>query len=198
MLLRAHFAADAGVRFLMKCLILITALLFLRIAHADLFAVNTVELCSLFVDEGIVPTEYGPGSNPNGKLCYTPVDHEEWKNTGYLISYRVIGHWKWTELTSNAYISFEGLESRIVEDDVLSKYKRMVYLLLKRAARNTGEDKLSEITDAIVSENQTSQSIEAISIRSYISRKIHAGQERVEYRVNIHNQCMYHPSGPCG
>jgi len=182
----------------MKYLILIAALLVSNIAYADLFDVDPAELCTLFNDEGILTTEYGPGSDPNGKLCYTPIDHEDWKNTGYLLEYRVLGYWKWPELTGNAYISIEGLESRIIEDDVLSKYKRLVYVLLKNVISNVDEDKLLEITNAIITTNQTSQSIDAISIRSYITRKVHAGRERIKYRVNINNQCMYHPNDTTG
>ncbi len=182
----------------MKYLILIATLLYSNILYADLFDIDPVKLCTLFQDEGVVTTEYGPGSDPNGKLCYTQIDHKEWKNKGYRLDYRVLGYWKWTELTGNAFISIEGLESRIIEDDVLSKYKRMVYMLINNVAMNVDEDKLSKITNAIITENQTSQSIDAISIRSYITRKVYADRVWIKYRVNVNNQCMYRPNDTTG
>ena len=182
----------------MKYLNLIATLLYSNILYADLFDIDPVKLCNLFNDEGVITTDYGPGSDPNGKLCYTQIDDEEWKNKGYRLDYRVLGYWKWTELTGNAYISIEGLESRIIEDNVLSKYKRMVYMLINNVAMNVDEDKLSKITNAIITENRTSQSIDAISIYSYITRKVYADRVWIKYRVNVNNQCMYHPNDTTG
>jgi len=182
----------------MKYLILISTLLYSNILYADLFDIDPVKLCTLFQDEGVVTTDYGPGSDPNGKLCYTQIDDEEWKNKGYRLDYRVLGYWKWTELTGNAFISIEGLKSRIIEDNVLSKYKRMVYMLINNVAMNVDKDKLSKITNTIITENRTSQSIDAISIRSYITRKVYADRVWIKYRVNVNNQCMYHPNDTTG
>ncbi len=94
----------------MKVLCLMTTLLYSNNLCADLFDLDPVTLCNLFNDEGVITTEYGPGSDPNGKLCYTQTDDEEWQNKGYRLDYRVLGHWKWTELTGKAYISIEGLD----------------------------------------------------------------------------------------
>jgi hypothetical protein len=197
--LRSGFATPADrVRLIMKCLILIATLLYSNILCADLFDVDPVKLCTLFNDEGVKTTEYGPGSNPNGKLCYTQIDDKEWENQGYRLDYRVLGYWKWTELTGNAFISIKGLESRIIEDDVLSKYKRMVYMLIKNVTMNVDEDKLSKITNAIITEDRTSQSIDAISIYSYVTRKVYSDRVMIKYRVNIYNQCMYHPNDTTG
>ena len=182
----------------MKYLILIAILLYSNILYADLFDADPVKLCTLFNDEGVITTDYGPVSDSNGKLCYTQIDDKEWKDKGYRLDYRVLGYWKWTELTGNAFISVEGLESRIIEDDVLSKYKRMVYKLMNNVAMNVGEDKLSKITNAIIIENETRQNIDAISITSYVTRKIYTDRVMIKYRVNINNQCMYHPNDTTG
>ncbi len=191
-------ACARSVRFTMKILILIVMFSYSNILYADLLDVDPVMLCNLFNDEGVVTTEYGPGSDPNGKLCYTQIDQEEWKSRGYRLDYRVLGHWKWTELTGKTFISIDGLESRINEDDVLSKYERMVYKLIKNVTKNVDEDKLSKLTNAIMSEDRTSQSIDAILIYSYINRKVHADGVTIKYRVNIDNQCLYHPNDTTG
>ena len=182
----------------MKIYILIVTLLYSNILCADLFDIDPVKLCTLFNDVGVITTEYGPGSDPNGKLCYTQIDDKEWKNIGYRLDYRVLGYWKWTELTGNAFISIEGLESRIIEDDVLSKYKQMVYTLINNVTRNFDEEKLSRITNAITTQNHTSQSIDAIFIYSHVTRKTYGDKVMIEYRVDINNHCMYHPNDQSG
>ena len=180
----------------MKQLLLFVTLSLSFNVQADLLDIDPVSLCTLFEHEGVFTTKYGVGSNPKGKLCYIPRNRSAHKNNGYLLSYRVLGHFRWTDLTGKVFISIKGDESKIQADNMLAKYKRMVFSLIDKVTSNINKKKIKQIVNDITTKRSTSQSVEAMLISSYISRKEYNGKVFVEYRIDISNQCSYHPSDP--
>lgn len=180
----------------MKYILLLISLLISKFAYSDLFDTDPELLCNLFKDEGVTTSKFSPDPYSKRKLCYTSISDKEWVTKGYRLDYRVLEHWKWRGLTGKAFISIEGLESRIVKDDVLSKYKRMVYTLLNNVTRDTDEGTVRKITNAITTQTSSSQSIEAIHISSSISRRDDGDEFLIKYRVDLSNHCFYHPTDP--
>jgi len=180
----------------MKYILLLVLLLCSKNAHSDLFDIDPELLCTLFIDEGVATSKFSPDPYSKRKLCYTSISDKEWVTNGYRLDYRVLEHWKWPGLTGNTFISINGLEFRILKDDVLSKYSRMVYSLLDSVTSDTDEVKLKKITNLITTQSRSSQSIEGILISSSISRGYDGDKILIKYRVDLSNHCFYHPTDP--
>ena len=178
----------------MKNILLLILLLSSNIVFADLLDVDPKLLCNLFKDVNVMTSEFSPDPYSRRKLCYTSISDKDWMSKGYRLDYRVLEHWKWQGLTGKVFISIKGLESNIIKDGIPSKYKRMVYALIKNVTRDIDEEKILKITNAITTKTSNSLSIEAMLVSSYIERKNDGNKVIIKYRVDIKNHCFFHPS----
>jgi len=180
----------------MKYFLLFVTLSLSLNTQADLLEIDPVSLCTLFNHEDVITTKYEADFYSKEKICYIPQNRPAFKKNGYVLSYRVLGHFRWTDLTGKVFISIKGDESRMLADNMPAKYKRMVFALIDKVTVNTSKKEITQIVKAITTKRSTYQSVEAMSVSSYISRKEYGGQVQAEYRIDISNQCLYHPTEP--
>lgn len=180
----------------MKYFLLFVTLSLSLNTQADLLEVDPVSLCTLFNHEDVITTKYEADFYSKEKICYIPRNHAADKKRGYQFLYRVLGHFRWTDLTGKVFISIKGDESKMRADNMPAKYKRMVYALIDKVTVNTSKKKITQIVKAITTKRSTYQSVEAMSVSSYISREEYEGQVHAEYRIDISDQCVYHPTDP--
>lgn len=178
----------------MKYFLLFVTLSLSLNTQADLLDIDPVSLCTLFNHEDVITTKFESDSYTKDKSCYIPRHRKAFKKNGYVLGYRVLGDYRWTDLTSKVFISIQGEESRMQSDNMPAKYKRMVFALIDKVTMNTSKKKITQIVKAVTTKRSTYQSVEEMIISSYITRKGYGGRFQVEYRIDISNQCLYHPT----